>query len=361
MDRKIVSHEDILKKLNITLIRDCEYNEYMYDKNAKWREAFVKEGNLKTYDNLSLRYYYAVQPEDKLPRGFIVILHGYCGFWGKFHETAHYFWQGGYDVFFLEHRGHGYSGRQTDDKDLVHVIKFSDYVKDVKNFMDNVVIPHVNDRKNHFNSEAKDCLAKAGDCILEPELALFGHSMGGAIATLFLEEYPQYFSKGILSSPMFSISTGKFPKFIINLFAAKVKIFHEESKPYFGGKRFDGVPVYQTSSTRSEVRYNYIFNQRLCDTHYHTYMPSNGWSVASFNASAKALKNAGKIKVPILLLTAGNDSFLNLDGYDKFMEKVSDGRQIHFAEAKHEIFNDIDEVREDYYRKIFEFISDVSE
>lgn len=321
------------RDLGVKLINEENYTQYIHSENLNWRKTHVTQGDIASFDGLSLRYYHASQPETRAPKGCLVMLHGYCGFWGKFHEMAQYYWQAGYEVFFLEQRGHGYSGRQTGDKDMVHVNDYSDYVEDVKIFMDKVVTPIANDL---------------------PRI-LFSHSMGGAVAALFLETHPEYFTAAILSSPMLSIQTGEIPKAAVYLLRAKVKLLHQELQPFPGGKRFDGIPLFSASSTLSEARYNYIFEQRLADTHYHTYMLSNGWGCASFRATAKALRHAGKIQIPILLLTAGNDSFVKMDGCEKFKKKAENVRHIHFEDAKHELFNGNDAIIEKYYGVIFQF------
>lgn len=59
-------------------------------------------------DGTRLRSYAAVNPEEKAS---IVMIHGFCEFFGKYHETAWRFYQEGYSVFFVELRGHGASGR----------------------------------------------------------------------------------------------------------------------------------------------------------------------------------------------------------------------------------------------------------
>ena len=323
-----------LENLGIKLIKDVDYDEYMENENPRWRSEYVKQGDFSSFDGLNLRYYHASQGEGKEPKGCIVMLHGYCGFWGKFHEVAHFFWQAGFDVFFLEQRGHGYSGRQIDDKDMVHVMDYADYIADVKTFMDKIVMP----------SAAK-----------LPKI-IYAHSMGGAIAALFLEEHPEYFDAAVLSSPMFSIKTGSTPSIAVKLLCAKIRLLHQEKLPFPGGKRFDGIPIFETSSARSEKRYNYIFNQRLSDEHYHTYMMSNGWGAASFKATSKLLRRASKVKTPVLLLTAGNDALVNMSGHEKFAKRASNVQHINYEDSKHEIYNDVDEVREKYFNDIFNFI-----
>lgn len=324
----------VYKKHGVKIIKDEDYEKYMSNENKIWQNTYVKAKDFKSFDGLNLRYYHAFLPENKKNRKVIVIVHGYCGFWGKYHETAHYFWQKGYEVFFLENRGHGYSGRQTNDKDMVHINDFCDYIKDLKSFLDLIVIPSVGNL----------------------DLNLFCHSMGGAIGGIFLEKYPNYFKKAIFSSPMFSINTGNVPKFLIHLLRAKIKLFKQENKAYPKGKRFDGLPVFKTSTTRSFPRYNYIFNQRLNDYHYHTYMMSNGWVLESFRATKIVLKNASEVKIPSLLLTAGNDSLVDIDGPNIFQKKAKNVKHIHFKSAKHELFNDIDDVRVEYYKNIFDFL-----
>lgn len=323
-----------LENLGIKLIKDVNYDEYMENENPRWRSECVEQCDFSSFDGLNLRYYHASQGEGKEPKGCIVMLHGYCGFWGKFHEVAHFFWQAGFDVFFLEQRGHGYSGRQIDDKDMVHVIDYADYIADVKTFMDKIVMP------------------SAGKF---PKI-IYAHSMGGAIAALFLEEHPEYFDSAVLSSPMFSIKTGNTPKIAVKLLCAKIRLLNQEHLPFPGGKRFDGIPTFESSSARSEVRYNYIFNQRLSDEHYHTYMMSNGWGAASFKATARLLRRASKVKTPVLLLTAGNDALVNMSGHEKFAKRASNVQHINYEDSKHEIYNDVDEVREKYFNDIFTFI-----
>lgn len=323
-----------LENLGIKLIKDVDYDEYMENENSRWRSECVEQCDFPSFDGLNLRYYHASQGEGKEPKGCIVMLHGYCGFWGKFHEVAHFFWQAGFDVFFLEQRGHGYSGRQIDDKDMVHVIDYADYIADVKTFMDKIVMP------------------SAGKL---PKI-IYAHSMGGAIAALFLEEHPEYFDAAVLSSPMFSIKTGSTPSIAVKLLCAKIRLLHQENLSFPGGKRFDGIPTFETSSARSEKRYNYIFNQRLKDEHYHTYMMSNGWGAASFKATARLLRRASKVKTPVLLLTAGNDALVNMSGHEKFAKRASNVQHINYEDSKHEIYNDVDEVREKYFNDIFTFI-----
>lgn len=331
--------KEIFEKFGVSLIKDADYNEYIYNENAIWRSQNIEQGDFKSYDALSLRYYHALPNGGVKPKACIVMLHGYCGFFGKFNEMAHYYCQAGYEVFFLEQRGHGYSGRQIDDNDMVHINTYDDYVSDVKTFMDDIVLPEIGKLP----------------CVI------FGHSMGGAVATLFLEKYKEYFKAAILSSPMYSIKTGDIPKLAIYLLRANVAILHQERKPFLGGKRFDKKPAFDTGSAMSKCRYDYIFEQRLSDSHYQTNTPTNGWICESFKATNKLLAFADTIKAQVILLTSGKDALVDDEGYKVFMAKAQKAERVDFADAKHELFNATDEIREKYYKTIFEFLDRVIE
>ena len=321
----------------INIIRENEYDDHMVTTNKRWREDHVTEGQFTAYDGISIQYYHA--PQEHSPKGCIVMLHGYCGFWGKFHEMAEYYWLAGYEVFFMEHRGHGYSGRQIAENDIVHVNSYNDYTQDIHQFMTEIVKPHIGNLP----------------CIM------FAHSMGGAISALYLEQHPGMFDAAILSSPMFGIKTDGTPKFLISLMLAKIKLLRQEKLPFPGGKRWDGIPTYEKSSAMSEPRYTYIFNQRLEDNHYHTNMMSNGWGYASFRTTPKILRDAGKIDIPVLLLTSGSDALVDSKGHYKFAYNTPNTEFVIYEGAKHELYNGTDEILEDYYKRVFEFLDRISE
>ena len=88
----------------IHFLGEKDYIPVMESQNRLWREQHVKNGKITTRDGIRLNYYYAEHPQ---PKAVVVILHGYCGFWGKYHEFAWYLWQAGYTIFFLEQRCHG--------------------------------------------------------------------------------------------------------------------------------------------------------------------------------------------------------------------------------------------------------------
>lgn len=312
------------------LLGEDDFLDAMNGSCRDWRERSVKNASFTSFDGTKINYYYAI-PDD--PKAIIVMFHGFCEFWGKYHEMAWYFYRQGYGFYFPEMRGHGLSGGKLPEKDLVHVRNYDEYVTDMKIFYDQIV-----SKKKLMH-------------------ILFAHSMGGAIAALYLEKYPSDYEKAVLSSPMLRLKTGGISPAKINLLRIYVHLCHKEKKLSIGQHHFDGVNVFETSSCQSEARYNYLFNQRLNNIEYQTYGATFGWTLASLSATKKLIKNADHIKTPILVFEAGKDHLVEPSGYTDFLEKVPGAQHIKYDTSKHEIFNSTTDVRNDYYENLFKFLN----
>jgi alpha-beta hydrolase superfamily lysophospholipase len=105
------------------------------------------------------------------PRAVLLIAHGLAEHSGRYQHVAEYFVGLGYAVYALDHRGHGRSGGVRAD-----VVRFEDYLADLKTFLD--VVKGREPGRRVF---------------------LIGHSMGGGIATLFAARYGADFD-GLITS-----------------------------------------------------------------------------------------------------------------------------------------------------------------
>ncbi len=318
-----------MEKEQIIFLGEDDFLPAMEGANRAWREESVVSGDLKTRDGLSLRYYYAI-PES--PKAAVLIIHGFCEFFLKYHELAWYLYRSGFAVFFLEQRGHGYSEGKLPEPDIVTIDRYETYLSDQREFLDQVVFPKT------------EGLQKL----------LFAHSMGGAVGTLFLETYPQYFGAAVLSSPMLRMKAGHYPPPAVALMKVYLKLTGKTRQIAPGQNRFTGVPVFETSSALSKARYDYQFNARLSDPHYQMYGASFAWAAASLAATNHLLKRAALIKVPVTLLTAGNDHLIDPEGYRLFLEKVPQTKRIHYETSRHELFNADDENRRKYFSDLLE-------
>lgn len=314
-------------------IGENDFLDRMEHEVAEFLTEVLQDGTFQSYDGARIHYYFAVNPEEK---GAIVISHGFCEFVGKYHEVMYYFYQAGYSVFFIEHRGHGFSQRFVEDIDKVYVKSFDEYIGDFKVYLDQIV--------------KKKSLSK--------RYLLYAHSMGGAIGALFLERYPTYFERAVLSSPMMKLNTGGIPDWQVKVLMVWCAIARWQKRYVPGQKGFDNVYVFDTSSALSRPRYDYVFKQRQQVPEYRIYGGCYAWTRAALKCSAEVLKKADQVNIPVLLFQAGNDSMVLPEPQEEFVEKSKNTRMIRFPESKHEIFNALEDTRREYYQDVFTFFEE---
>jgi acylglycerol lipase len=115
-----------------------------------------KEGGFTGYKGLKI--YYQCWLPDKKPKAVLLVAHGLAEHSGRYKNLVDYFVPKDYAVYALDHRGHGKS-----EGTRAYVDNFNDYLIDLKTFFDKV-------RKENKNAK----------------IFLFGHSLGGTIATAYV-------------------------------------------------------------------------------------------------------------------------------------------------------------------------------
>ena len=318
---------------NVEFLGEDNFIEIMKTANKEWRNKCVTRGKIRSFDNTELNYYFAI-PDNATKA--VVLVHGFCEFWGKFHEYAWYLYQAGFAVFFLEQRGHGYSEGKLPAHDIVFIDSYDTYVEDLHTFIDKVVMPATSSMKR----------------------VILAHSMGGAVATMFIEKYPNYFDQAILSSPMLKMKNNTSP-ILIKALKVYSFLFRQRKALAPGQHRFDGIPVFETSSAMSKPRYDYMFNMRLKDEHYQTYGASIGWALASLKTNKYIMKNAKNIRIPVTVFTAGQDHLIDAAGYRDFEKRVPSAKFMHFEESRHEIFNAEENSRKRYFSAVLETLNNM--
>ena len=290
---------------------------------------FMGEKNIKIY----YRSY-----EVKQSSSVIVISHGFCENSEKYRELIKIFNKNSYSVYIIDHRGHGKSDRLGIDNSQVNVEDFNYYVKDLKTFLDSIVIPNLNNRN----------------------LYLYAHSMGGAVGTLFLEKYNNYFDKAILNCPMMEIDTGKYPKLFSKIISKVFCIIGMGNKYLFGQGPFNPNPDLKKSATSSQKRYNAYFNKQLKNKELQTTGGSFNWLNQSFKAITELLKeeNIANIRAELLLFQAGKDRFVRPEGHNRFLSLSKNCKFIRFEDSKHEIYIERDEIFDIYIEKVLQFYCD---
>ena len=323
---------------------ETDYNDFMSAKVSPWVQRELRPGSFAGKGGLYIHYFYDYRED---ARATIVLSHGFCEFVCKYHELMYYFSQAGFNVFFLEHRGFGYSARLTENKKMAHVESFDDYVEDMRIFV-NEELPQV------FEKE-EQAWGKAG--AESKPLYLFGHSMGGCIAALYAERYPNDFDKVVLCSPMLSLSWGGASKNALRaMFIAKRVTSGMESYMPGYGDYVVGHRDFIHSSSQSLARYEHTMSEKDKDINFQTNGGSNGWGRAAYYAMDDAIKNADRITAPTIIFAAGKDNMVTSEGQEKFVEKNPAVKYRVFPESKHELFNSTDDIRIPYIREVIEFL-----
>ena len=320
-----------------------KFEPYMKTVVRPWLQDHVEDGQFPGWDGKLIHFYRAKNPS---PKGIIVMLHGFCGFFGKYHEVLYNFYEEGYSIYFLELRGHGLSYRPVSSPSMVDVGDFDEYVEDLKSFLDTIVIPDQTE-----TSDLPDYTALP--------LFLYDHSMGGCIATLFLEKYPDIFQAAVLSSPMIDINFGSTPRWKVNLTALGTKLLGWNDRYVPGQGDFDGKPYFEESGASCRERYDYSFRLRLAPESQGANTMNGSscrWARASLRAIRRLWKDKSSLTMPLLILQAGKDTYVDNQAENRLRNEVRNALLIRFPEAKHEIFNSEGKTLEKYYKVIFRFL-----
>jgi len=286
-----------------------------------------------SFDKLKIAYrIFAV----KNAKANLVISSGRTEGMVKYQELIYDLNRNGYSVYILDHRGQGNSQRLSKDKQLGHVVKFENYIKDLKQFVTDYV--------------KKD-----------KKLVLVAHSMGGAIASLYVEKYPNDFDALVLSSPMHQ------PELISPLITTTACKFVQRrvrdiDRYIIGEKSYDKKShIFENNLlTHSKIRYE--VSKIAFDIEPGTKIggPSVRWVGEACRASEKSVQDAAKIEISVLLLQAQEDKIVNKKPQNIFCRSVGalcKGYQI--DGANHELFVEKDIIRDKALTAILDFISKI--
>lgn len=287
-----------------------------------WQKQ-VQQGSFKGGANIPLHYAYVIPPNAKAS---IVILNGRTESVLKYQEMYFELARQGYAVFSYDHRGQGLSGRLNPDPHLGHVEDFQDYVQDTGLFM-----------------------AKFTDLMPGPKL-LLAHSMGGAIASVYLGQAPTQFIAAAMSAPMhapnaevlFSEKDGCY-------LAAAVRWTCEDCYAGFVSQPYQAGSFVGNIYTQSEIRYRRFREQYQQQPKIQLGGPSWQWLSQACAIADDMPRIAKNIQTPVLILQAGKDAAVVPAPQDAFCQAIGSychgGKVVKLAGARHEFFIEADPYR----------------
>lgn len=245
-------------------------------------------------------------------KAVIIISHGYAEHSGRYQHVAEYFANNGYAIYALDHRGHGYSDGARAD-----VIKFENYIIDLKTFLDIVKTKE----PNH-------------------PIILIGHSMGGAIATLFASRHGENLLGLITSGVGFWNLRLIPPMFILNFLSCLANLIPRIPVVPLPAKYLSRDPKVVTNYLKDPLNYIGKIRSRM--------------GMQLLRATRLGKDETTNIKNPMLILHGTGDRLSNPIVSKMLYERIDspDKTLKYYDGLYHEIFNEPEQ------DQVFEDISD---
>lgn len=317
--------------------------EYQQQIKPFWQT--VTPQRLKLSDGNSLHYVLITPPEVKAT---VVVVNGRTESFLKYQELAYELTLQGYQVLMFDHRGQGLSSRLTDNPYKGHIEDFQHYIDDMHQLVSRVV------QVNNAGADTK------------LPLYLLGHSMGGAISTLYLQQHPDVFQKAALSAPMHGIN-GKllYDEQDACRLASTVTLFSTEGYAGFTDKPYVASAFEGNELTGSAERYQWM--QALYQDNPQLQLGGATWGWLEQACAVLPLipQQADKIKIPVLVMQAELDTLVSADAQQEFCTVLADnpnsgcvgGLQI-IKGAKHELLFEQDTIRQQVLDKLLKHFAE---
>ena len=233
------------------------------------------------------------------PKAVVVVSHGYSEHSGRYRHVIDALVKANYNVWALDHRGHGRSeGNRAAPDD------FEDFVADLAQFIRMV--------RQHSG---------------KLDIFLLGHSMGGLISALYAYDYQHNLKGLILSGPAFRIGEDS-PKALVAISGLVSRL-----APNVEIQPFD--PSYNSRDPKVVQAFR---DDKL---NYHGGVKAR-MAREMLTASQYALANAHKLTIPVLMLQGEQDKLVvPSGGYEAFAAfKSSDKTLKKYPDAFHEVLNE---------------------
>jgi lysophospholipase len=291
----------------------------------------AQAGMFKSFDGIRLRF--ARWEATRGPkRGTVCLFQGRTEFIEKYFEVVADLRRRGFAVATLDWRGQGGSGRLVANPLKGHVRSFADYDRDLAAFMKEIVLP---------------------GC--QPPFIALAHSMGGNILLRNAVQSNSWFERMVLSAPMIAVAPDQlhYPSPFPRVYSETMCLLGMGRRYAPGGSdaSAEWEPFEHNSLTSDRERY--VRNRMVVETEPRLRLgaPTNGWLRAALRSTARvtAPDYPLRVKVPLLLFAAGMDTIVSTTHIEELALRLKVGSHILIPQAKHEILQETDEVRKDFW------------
>jgi len=273
-------------------------------------------------------------------RGTVCVFPGRNEFIEKYFEVVGELRRRGFAVAVMDWRGQGGSSRLTRSAMKGHVRDFDDYEEDLSYFMKGVVLP--------------DCPA--------PYFAL-GHSMAGTVLFRAATKRGSWFSRMVMTAPMIELLGLPMPQELCRRLAGGLtlcgfgKRAASNDQKYWTSEEFEGNPL-----TSDRERFLRNVGVLRAAPGLAVGPPTIGWLNAAFGAMAELgdEKFAPRVRIPSLMVAAGDDQIVSSKAIEDFASRLRAGSQLVLRGARHEILQERDAIREQFWAAFDAFITGVA-
>jgi lysophospholipase len=272
-------------------------------------------------------------------RGTVCIFPGRNEFIEKYFEVVGELRRRGFAVAIFDWRGQGGSSRLARGQ-KGHIGDFSEYEEDIAHFMKGVVLP--------------DCPT--------PYFAL-GHSMAATVLFKAATRRGCWFNRMVLTAPMVEVMGLPLSHRLCRHLADGLCITGFGKRPvpsrqdYWLSEAFDGNPL-------TSDRERFLRNQSVLRTAPHLAVgpPTIGWLKAALEAMAPLATDQfpPRIRVPVLMVSASDDLIVSTLATEQLAARLRAGSQVVLRGARHEIMQERDTIREQFWAAFDAFVPGVT-
>jgi lysophospholipase len=283
----------------------------------------VVSGTLKTRDGVSLRFARWAPPPGR--KGTVCLFQGRAEFIEKYFETVRDLRARGFAVATLDWRGQGLSDRALRNPRKGYVRSFNQYQLDLEAFINEIVLP---------------------DC--PPPVFALAHSMGATILLRAAYAGHRWFDRIVLLAPMIALPG-------MRRSAATRSLVRGMRMIGFGGLYVPGGdasvvqqrPFIGNLLTSDPVRYARNVAVLEAEPKLAIGWPTVAWTDAAFRVMGEIAEPGypGRIRQPILVIAAGQDSIVSTPAIDDFAVRLRAGSHLIVPGSRHELLMEADRFR----------------
>lgn len=297
-------------------------------------------GRFKAKDGLEIRFARWLHGGTHR-RGTVCLFGGRTEYIEKYFEVIADLRRRGFAVATMDWRGQGGSGRMLRNRRKGHIRNFAQYDVDLAQFMKEIVLP---------------------DC--PPPFYALAHSMGGHILLKNARMRTSWFDRMVLVAPMIALAKSALPVSQRRVgIAMNFACLCGMATAYVPGGRDDiwtGLKFEDNPLTSDRYRFERNLDVMRAAPQLGLGSPTMGWlraAVRSMN-EIDAPTFPASVEVPVLFVGAGSDKVVSTRAMESLALRLKVGSDIIIPGARHEILQERDEIRQQFWAAFDAFLPD---